>query len=68
MAEEHFMAAFTQHQRTLYGYIRSLVPLPQDADEVFSVTCMALWRKSDQFTRPAPTSSPGPAAWLNTKC
>ncbi|QNN23573.1 sigma-70 family RNA polymerase sigma factor [Planctomycetales bacterium ZRK34] len=49
MAEEHFMAEFTRHQRTLYGYIRSLCPRLQDADEVFSQTSMALWRKSSQY-------------------
>lgn len=49
MAEEHFMAEFTRHQRTLYGYIRSLCPRLQDADEVFSQTSMALWRKSADY-------------------
>jgi RNA polymerase sigma-70 factor (ECF subfamily) len=49
MAEEHFMAEFTRHQRTLYGYIRSLCPRLQDADEVFSQTSMALWRKNADY-------------------
>lgn len=49
MAEEHFMAAFTQHQRSLYGYVRALCPRLQDADEVFSRTSMALWQKSETF-------------------
>lgn len=49
MAEEHFMQQFTQHQRTLYSFIRSLCPRPQDADEVFSQTSMALWRKNADY-------------------
>ena len=49
MAEEHFMTEFTRHQRTLYSYIRSLCPRLQDADEVFSQTSMALWRKNAEY-------------------
>jgi RNA polymerase sigma-70 factor, ECF subfamily len=48
-ASEPFCALFAQHERAIYGHVRSLVPHSSDADEVFQETCVTLWQKFDQY-------------------
>ncbi|MBI1369957.1 MAG: sigma-70 family RNA polymerase sigma factor [Planctomycetes bacterium] len=43
------MHLFTAHQRRLYGFIRSLVANPADAEDLVQQTVTILWRKFDTF-------------------
>ena len=47
--QDQYVQALTAIQRTLYIFIRSLVPHPADADEVLQNTNLVLWKKADQF-------------------
>lgn len=44
-----FVQELTRSQRRLYGYIRTLVPSPSEADDVLQETNLALWRKAADF-------------------
>ncbi|MCG8450903.1 MAG: sigma-70 family RNA polymerase sigma factor [Pirellulales bacterium] len=46
--DERFLALITQHQRTLYSYILSLVYRAQDAQDVLQETNLVLWRKKEK--------------------
>lgn len=46
---DEFMRLFTRHQPRLYGYILSLVPHWNDAEEVLQETSVVLWSKFSQF-------------------
>lgn len=46
---ERFLKLYNREQRRIYSYIRSLLFRPDDAEEVFQETCIALWRAFDQF-------------------
>ena len=46
---EEFMRLYAVNSRRVYGYIRSLVPLHEDADDVFQETCVVLWRRFDEY-------------------
>lgn len=46
---EQFMQLFSANQRRLYGYIRSLVANPADAEDLVQQTVTILWRKFDTF-------------------
>lgn len=46
---EHFASEFLLHQAHLYGYIVTLLPYRQDAEDVFQQTSMLLWKKWDEF-------------------
>ena len=46
---EEFLTLYNQQQRRIYAYIRTLLYRPDDAEEVFQETCIALWRSFDQF-------------------
>lgn len=48
-AESAFVTALVAHQRRLYAYIASLLPAPGDAEDVYQQTCLALWRKREQY-------------------
>ena len=46
---EEFLKLYNQQQRGIYAFIRTLLYRPDDAEEVFQETCIALWRSFDQF-------------------
>jgi len=46
---EAFVELFAQHQRSLYGFIYTLVPNRADAEDVLSETSLELWRKFSEF-------------------
>ncbi|MEM9366369.1 MAG: sigma-70 family RNA polymerase sigma factor [Planctomycetota bacterium] len=48
-AREQFIRLFTQHERRVYGYILSLVPNWQDADDIAQETNVKLWKEFDRF-------------------
>ncbi len=52
-----FSERLLQHQTQLFGYIYSLVRDLDDADDLFQQTCLALWKKFDQYD-PARAFSP----------
>ena len=43
------MELFTLHQRSLYGFIYTLVPNPADAEDLLQQTSLVLWRKFESF-------------------
>lgn len=49
VAHDAFIAEFARNSRRLYGYIRSLVPDRNDADDVYQNTSLVMWRKYGQF-------------------
>lgn len=46
---ERFLQLFAQHQRQLLGYIYTLVPHTQNAEDLFQKTSLVLWRKFYQL-------------------
>jgi RNA polymerase sigma-70 factor (ECF subfamily) len=46
---ERFMQLFLPAQRGLYGYVRTLVPNPADADDVLQASATVMWEKFDDF-------------------
>jgi RNA polymerase sigma-70 factor (ECF subfamily) len=46
---DQFIAQLAANQRRLYQYIFTLVPRPQDADDVMQDTLVVLWEKIEQF-------------------
>ena len=48
-AESAFVTGLVASQRRIYSYIAALVPAPGDVEDVYQQTCLALWRKRDQF-------------------
>ena len=46
---QEFMRLFTLHQRYVYYFIRSLIPKPDEAEEVLQRTNLVLWEKFDGF-------------------
>jgi RNA polymerase sigma-70 factor (ECF subfamily) len=46
---ERFLQLFAQHQRQVLGYIYSLVPHTQNAEDIFQKTSLVLWRKFYQL-------------------
>ena len=46
---ELFVELLTLHQRTLYGFIYTLVPNPADAEDLLQQTSLVLWQKFDEF-------------------
>jgi RNA polymerase sigma-70 factor (ECF subfamily) len=46
-----FARLLAEHQSRLYGYIHSLVPDLNHADDLFQQTAMVLWDKFDQYDR-----------------
>lgn len=53
MAEEkvapQFIELFVRYQRSVYGYIQSIVPNINEADEIFQETSLVLWKKREDF-------------------
>lgn len=46
---EQFVRVFVSHQARVYGYIVTMLPNRQDAEDVFQQTSLLLWRKWNQF-------------------
>lgn len=46
---EDFLRLYNQEQRRIHAYIRTLLFSPEEAEDVFQETCIALWRSFDQF-------------------
>lgn len=44
-----FLRCFTSHEPALRAYVRRLVPLRADADDVMQEVAVVLWEKYDQF-------------------
>jgi len=54
------MALMTRHQRQIFAYIYTLVPDRHDAEDLLQETSLVVCEKFNT-SRPAPTSSRGPA-------
>lgn len=46
---EAFVRLFTQYERDIWRFIRSLVPNSTDTDDVLQQSAIVLWRKFEQF-------------------
>lgn len=46
---ETFVRLFTQYERDIWRFIRSLVPNSTDTDDVLQQSAIVLWRKFEQF-------------------
>ncbi|MBU4271314.1 MAG: sigma-70 family RNA polymerase sigma factor [Planctomycetes bacterium] len=46
-----FVALFVKNQRRIYGYILTLVPDCNEADDLFQQTSMVLWEKAGEFRK-----------------
>ena len=44
-----FVALFVKNQRRIYGYILTVVPDCNEADDLFQQTSLVLWEKADEF-------------------
>jgi RNA polymerase sigma-70 factor (ECF subfamily) len=44
-----FVELLTLHQRTLYGFLYTLVPNPADAEDLLQQTSLILWQKFGEF-------------------
>ncbi|VAX36936.1 hypothetical protein MNBD_PLANCTO02-1627 [hydrothermal vent metagenome] len=49
LKQERFLVEFTKIRSPLYGYIFSLIPHRDDAEDVFQRTSLILFQKIDQF-------------------
>ncbi|MEX0688326.1 MAG: sigma-70 family RNA polymerase sigma factor [Pirellulales bacterium] len=47
--ESAFVTALVAHQRRIYADLAALVPAPSDVEDVYQQTCLALWRKREQY-------------------
>jgi RNA polymerase sigma-70 factor, ECF subfamily len=46
---QEFVQLFVGFQRSVYGYINTIVANVNDADEIFQETSLILWKKRDEF-------------------
>jgi len=49
LSREHFIAALSSSQNSLFRFIYSLLPDPDLVDDVLQETNMVLWRKVDEY-------------------
>jgi len=47
--DDQFLRLYSEHEPSLHGFVRSLVPTRDDAREVMQEVAVALWRKFAQF-------------------
>jgi RNA polymerase sigma-70 factor, ECF subfamily len=47
--QQHFVEKLMTEQRRLFGYIVTLLPNFDDAEDAFQETCLRLWAKSEQY-------------------
>jgi RNA polymerase sigma-70 factor, ECF subfamily len=48
--DEYFLSLFLKNHRRIYGFIASLVPNANDAEDLMQETLMVMWRRLDEFT------------------
>ena len=46
---QQLVTLLATHQRSIYGYIVSLLGSRADADDVLQNTCLVIWQKADDF-------------------
>lgn len=46
---DEFVSLLARHEQAIRGFVRSLLPLPQDVDDVMQETGLVCWRKFDSF-------------------
>lgn len=49
--DEYFLSLFLKNHRRIYGFIASLVPNANDAEDLMQETLMVMWRRLDEFKR-----------------
>lgn len=47
---DQFVSLFARYERSVRGFVRSLLPLLQDVDDVMQEVGLVCWRKFDSFT------------------
>ena len=47
--KQPFVELFLRHQDDVYGFVATLLPFGDDAEEVFQRTSLILWEKHDEF-------------------
>lgn len=47
--EEYFLSLFLKNHRRIYGFIASLVPNANDAEDLMQETLMVMWRRLSEF-------------------
>ena len=53
LSNDEFVRLLAEHERQLSGYVHTLVPLWQDAEDVLQNTKVRLWQQFDSFRREA---------------
>jgi RNA polymerase sigma-70 factor (ECF subfamily) len=53
---DEFVRLFSLYTNSVYSYIRVLVPIHADAEDIFQETSRTLWEKFDEY-RPGPEAS-----------
>jgi RNA polymerase sigma-70 factor (ECF subfamily) len=51
LQDDQFLRLYAEHEPSLHGYVRSLVPTREDAREVMQEVAVALWRKFGDLAR-----------------
>ncbi len=51
--DDQFLRLYAEHEPSLHGFVRSLVPTRDDAREVMQEVAVALWRKFGDLGHPA---------------
>ncbi len=51
--DDQFLRLYAEHEPSLHGFVRSLVPTRDDAREVMQEVAVALWRKFADLSSPA---------------
>ena len=46
---DDFLALFSRYSLRIYGFVRTLVPVHQDASDVFQNTNVVLWKKFNEY-------------------
>ena len=49
---DRFLRLFVEHEESLRGFVRALVPTREDAREVMQEVAAVLWRKFDELATP----------------
>ena len=49
--QEEFLWHFSRERQRIHAFIFSLLPISQDAEDVFQQTCMALWKNFHKYDR-----------------
>jgi RNA polymerase sigma-70 factor (ECF subfamily) len=47
--KEYFLSLFLKNHRRIYGFIASLVPNANDAEDLMQETLMVMWRRMSEF-------------------